>query len=250
MSSKKGLKKWLLVPDTHRPYHDKRAVELVLKVGESLKVDGIALLGDYGDFYAVSSHDKNPNRARNLEFEIEDICQGLDEFDALGAKEKIFIAGNHEDRLERFLMTKAPELFNVVKIPELLGLAERGWDYVPYKDHTTIGKLYLTHDTGKAGKFAHYSALEADFQSNVIIGHTHRLGYAVVGNAKGKPHVGAMLGWLGDVDQVDYMHRIKAKRDWALGFGVAYMEPNGHCHVQPIPIVDYKCVVQGKLFKA
>lgn len=245
----KGLKKWLLVPDTHRPYHDAKAVELVLKVGDAIGVHGVAILGDYGDFFAVSSHDKDPNRARNLEFELENINQGLDEFDALKPKEKIFVAGNHEDRLERYLMTKAPELFNMVKVQELLYLKDRGWKYVAYKDHVQIGKLYLTHDTGTAGATAHVKALN-DFQSNIVIAHTHRLGYSVVGNAKGKPHVGAMLGWLGDANQADYMHRIKAKRDWALGFGIGYMEPNGNCHVQPVPIVDYKCVVDGKLFKA
>jgi hypothetical protein len=61
--------------------------------------------------------------------------------------------------------------------------------------------------------------------------------------------VGASFGWLGDKNSVDYMHRVKVNRDWAHGFGVAYLEPNGNVHIQPVVIVDYKCVVGGKLYK-
>lgn len=241
------MKKILIIPDTHVPYHDKRALDLMLKVGKDFKPDTVAILGDFADFYSVSSHSKDPNRKRNLEFEIEAVNKELDKIGKLGADVNIFIAGNHEDRLERFLMDKAPELFNMVQVKQLFRLRERGWRYVPYKDNARIGKLYLTHDTGTAGATANVRALN-DFQYNVAIGHTHRMGYNIIGNARGEPHVGAMLGWLGDVKQVDYMHRIKAARDWCLGFGVGYMEPSGVVHLQPVPIVNYKCVVGGKLF--
>jgi predicted phosphodiesterase len=243
------LKKILIIPDVHRPYHDKRAWSLLLRVGMAFKPDKIVTLGDFADFYCVSSHDKDPNRVNGLEAEVADVNVALDELDQLKAKEKIFITGNHENRLERYLMTKAPELFNMMGIKELFQLKKRNWKYVPYKNHIKIGKLHITHDTGKAGKYAHYQSMD-DFQDNTVIGHTHRLGYTVVGNAKGVPHVGAMFGWLGDVEQVEYMHRIKALRDWALGFGIGYEEPNGNMHLQPVPMVDYKVVVEGKLYKA
>lgn len=240
------LEKLLFVPDTHVPYHDVKAWSLLLKVGKVLRPDRIVILGDFADFYAVSDHDKDPNRARGLESEIKSCRERLDELDALGASKKYYVSGNHEDRLERYLMRRAPELFNMVKIPEILGLRERGWSYVPYKSDVRIGKVYITHDTGVAGANAHQRAL-TDYQTNVIIGHTHRLGYAVVGNAKGEPHVGAMLGWLGDFDKVDYMHSIKARRDWAHGFGLGYMRPDGVVHIHPVPIVRNSVVVEGKL---
>jgi hypothetical protein len=87
------------------------------------------------------------------------------------------------------------------------------------------------------------------FQHNIVIGHTHRLGYAVEGNAQGERHVTAMFGWLGDVEQIDYMHRVKAIKDWSLGFGIGYLEPKtGTVYLVPIPIVNYTCVVEGKLY--
>ena len=43
---------------------------------------------------------------------------------------------------------------------------------------------------------------------------------------------------VGDVRQVDYMFRVKANRDWALGFGVGYVRDNGFVYLQPVPIVE------------
>lgn len=220
----------------------------MLRAARSAKVDNVVILGDFIDCLAVSSYPRPPDRGLDLGIEIDAARKALDEVEAVCHGDRIYVSGNHEDRLQRYLSEKAPALFNTVKIDRLLGLADRGWKYVPYRQHTKIGKLYVTHDAGKAGINAHRDALGA-FQGNVLIGHTHRLGYAVEGNAKGKPHVGAMLGWLGDVNQVDWMHRIRALRDWALGFGIIYVEDDGCVHITPIPIVNGKVVVEGKLIK-
>lgn len=242
------LQKILFVPDTHIPYHDTKAWALMLKAAKAFKPDIINIQGDFADFYAVSSHSKNPNRRRNLEWEVDQVKQGLDDLDALGAKVKKYVSGNHEDRLERYLMDKAPELFNMVTIPDVLELRKRGWTYVPYKSDTRIGKLYSTHDTGCAGRNAVFSNLNT-YQHNVVTGHTHRMAYIVEGNAKGEAHLSASFGWLGDVKQTDYMHRIKSARDWALGFGTGYLAENGVVYVTPHPIIGYTCLVEGKFYK-
>ena len=243
------LEKILFIPDCHIPYEDKRAYELMLKVARDLKPDHLIILGDFADFYGVSSHSKDPNRMLKFDKEVEATKRRLEELKKLKAKNMVFVAGNHENRLERYLMDKAPELYNMVTIPELFKLKEFGFKYVPYKNDYKLGKLYVTHDCGNAGRFAHNKALDT-YQHNIIIGHTHRLGYSVEGNADGERHLGAMFGWLGDVREVDYMHRVKAARDWALGFGMGYLDKStGYIYVTPIPIVDYSVVVNGKLYR-
>lgn len=246
---KKEVEKVLICPDVHVPYHDKKAFDLFLKVGKLLKPDHCILLGDFADFYAVSSHDKDPNRALKLDFEIEETKKALAQIKALKAKNNVFIAGNHSDRLERYLKKTAPELYNLLSLEKVFDLKKNGWEYVPYKHSYKLGKINFTHDVGVAGRFAHYKALDA-FQHSVVIGHTHRLGYAVEGNAQGEYHVTAMLGWLGDVKEIDYMHKVKALRDWSLGFGIGYLEvKTGIMHIQPIPIVNYSCLVEGEIIK-
>jgi len=220
----------------------------MLRAGKLFRPDVVCILGDFADFYSVSSHDKNPNRAADLQFEVDDVRRGLKELMSLGASRHIYVSGNHEDRLERYLMQKAPALFNAVKVDEVLGLKDLDWEYVPYKQHVMLGKLHITHDCGNAGAYAHYRAQET-FQGNVIIGHTHRLGYAVVGNAAGKPHVGAMFGWLGDLDQIDYMHKASALRHWAHGFGLGYRQSNGNVLLVPVPIVEGACLIEGRMVR-
>lgn len=247
--SKQKLEKILFIPDSHVPYQNKEAFELMLKAGKSFKPDHVIILGDFADFYAVSSHSKNPERALKLKDEIDQVKEALNQIKQLGAKNNQYVSGNHEDRLERYLRDKAPELFNFISIPKILGLKEKGFNYTPYKQSYKIGKLNVTHDTGNCGRNAHQKALDT-FQHNIIIGHTHRLGYLVEGNANGERHVSAMFGWLGNVEEIDYMHRVKAVKDWTLGFGVGYLDTKtGVVYVTPVPIIKNTCLIEGKLIK-
>jgi predicted phosphodiesterase len=242
-----SVKTALLQPDSHWPFEDKKAWELVMRAGEVLKPHWYVILGDALDLFSVSAHDKDPSRKLFLDDEIEYAKRKLIEIGKrIKPKEKIFIAGNHCYRLERYLIKNAPELFKSVKIQDLLELDKLGWRYVPYRDHYQIGKLFLTHDCGKAGANAHTDARDA-FEGNVVIGHTHRMAYAVKGNVKNKPHFGAMLGWLGSADAADYMFKIRAARDWTLGFGVAYVEAGGNVHLETKPLVNYRVVINGKI---
>ncbi len=242
------LKRILFVPDCHHPFVDKQAWDVMLRAGEVFRPDIIVVLGDFGDFYSCSAHDKNPTRTNDLEFEVGKIREARAQLDKLGASKKIFIEGNHEFRLARYLASNAPAVFKMLSVPELFELTENGWDFVPYKDSCRLGKLHLTHDTGTAGQNAHRQAMSA-FQGSVIIGHTHRMEFSVMGNADGPPQVGAMFGWLGDLSEIDYLHAIQAKRNWTTGFGLGWMEPNGVVHLQPVPIVNGACCVLGQIIR-
>lgn len=232
------------IPDTHAPYHDKRKFNTAVAALKKFKPDILVVLGDFADCYSVSDHSKSPDRERRLEYELYDVNLCLDGLDSVGAKRKEFIMGNHEDRFDRYIANRAPELHGLVSIADELHLKERKWNVTPYKSYLQIGKLYVTHDCGHAGKYAHYQSQDS-FQDNIVIGHTHRLGYTVVGNAKGVPHVAAMFGWLGDVNKIDYEHRVKVLRNSAHGFGIGYLMNDGCVHIQPVPFVRGGVVIEG-----
>lgn len=240
-----------IIPDVHVPFHDKRAWKLMLKVVEARKPQVCVILGDFGDFYSVSSHQKNPAK-RNLLLldEVAECNLALDELTRVLPKscEVHFIQGNHEERLDRYIASRAPDLFGLCDTKALFKIAERGWHYTPYRAHVKVGKVYYTHDTGKAGASAHTQA-ERAFSDNAVIGHTHRMAFTVQGNTRGSPHVAAMFGWLGDINAAEYMHQINARRDWTLGFGTGWMRDDGVTYLQPHPIVGYTCCVDGKLYK-
>lgn len=254
------LEKLFFIPDTHVPFEDKRAFRLVLKAIKAFRPDHLVILGDFLDCFAISAHTKDFKKRPSFREELlaGSAALALLESSVSDSCKRYYVEGNHENRLSRYLSSDRalPVLkplvdaglidLDKVTIPALLDLKKRGWVWAPYKEHLKIGKLHVTHDVGKAGIAAHLDA-EATFQSNAVIGHTHRLNYAVRGNMRGKAHVGAMFGWLGDVCEVDYMYRARALRDWSLGFGVGYKEPNGTVHLTPVPMVDYRCMLEGKL---
>jgi len=246
--------KILVIPDVHIPYHDKKAWKLMLRTMKEFKPRHVVILGDFADFYDVSSHSKSPERRFKLDEEINQVKDALDDVALLGASNQVFIAGNHEYRLTRYLESAAPELHNIISIPKILELEKKKFKYVPYKESYKLGKMNFTHDIGSAGRYAHYKAADT-FHQNIVIGHVHRMGYAVEGNAEGERHVSASFGWLGDAKAADYMHKVKINRDWCLGFGIGYLDtPTGCVYLTPVPIINHKnksysCLIEGKLYK-
>jgi predicted phosphodiesterase len=243
------LEPLLVVSDAHIPFHSPVWWDLLLQVGRDLRPKTLVVIGDFADFYAVSDHDKSPDRANQFDRELDTVDACLDQLDALGAPDKLYVEGNHEDRLRRYLM-KNPALAGVVSTERLLRLKERGWQFVPYKHHDSRGAVHFTHDVGTSGRNSVYKALEL-YQHSVITGHTHRMAYIVEGSATGECKLSAPFGWGGDVEQVEYMNLAKARKDWALGFGVGYHDPSsGYIYFVPVPVVHGTAVVNGKLYRS
>lgn len=182
-----------------------------------------------------------------LQDELEDANRGLDEFDRLYPEaRKIFIAGNHEQRLQRYIFDRCPALFNVVPtVDNLLKLHQRGrWEYVPYGKHIRIGKMLFTHGTLARAHTA--AAMLVKYEHNVCFGHIHRIEEALKVNALGEAHVAFTPGWLGDEAQMDY---IQDFANWVHGFAIVYHLADGTFHHTIHKIVGGRTVVHGKLFR-
>jgi len=243
------VSKILIVPDAHIPFEDEKAYGLMLKAARVIKPETVVILGDFADFMSVSSFDKSPDQAIQFEYELEKANARLDELDALGAKHKYYLCGNHEDRLPRLLKRQALALYSTLTVAKVLRLKERGWHYSHYGDHITIGKVSYTHDTGNLGPYAHIRSGQV-FESSVVHGHTHYAGVGYFGNARGDTHVAIQSGWLGGKKAAEYLSQIKQSRNWQHGFTFGYKELGGETHLQFIPIIKGVCWVDGKRISA
>jgi predicted phosphodiesterase len=144
----------LVIADTHVPYHDKAALEIALEQGYKKGVDTILMLGDWFDFYSVSNWIKDPRR-RNFAAEIQTSYEMLATIrDVFGDSMRIVAkVGNHEERLERYMKVKAPELLDVevLKIDTLFNRGGRhdntdlGITVVGDKRIVKIGNLNCIH---------------------------------------------------------------------------------------------------------
>ncbi len=240
-----------LLPDIHAPYHDEAALSIALNGLAHAGVSIVAQLGDLVDNHIVGGHgDIDPRHAKPYDVEIDSARRVRERIEALGCGRQIMLEGNHETRLMRYVLNKAPEIVGQLPtIRELLGFESPSWEWHPYGTSAKIGHLNLTHCIdGRAGPTEHMRA-RSDYESNVCLGHTHRAGIHYAGNARGESRVGAMLGWLGDKSAIKYVSQVKANRYWQHGFGLAYLEPDGNIHLHFVPIIDQRAVVHGKVIR-
>ena len=248
-SDNSRLQRVLIFGDAHIPYHDRTAWRVMLAAAEDFAPDIIVCLGDLADCYSVSGYTGDPSRPLRWEDELIAVNDALDELDSIGAERKVFCAGNHEDRLPRYLAKRAPELYQSTSIPSVYRIEERGWEYVPYGQSVNIGQVMFTHDLDRYGIYAVRHALR-DAGTNVCIGHVHRACIWYEGSMSGNNQVAASFGWLGGVEHATYRHRVRAERDWQLGFGLGYLEPDGVMHLVAVPIIDGRCVIEGRRVSA
>lgn len=240
------MKKILILPDLHAPFHSEEAYGLFLKCAKLINPDILVIIGDFADFHGVSRYPAPPEPTSFME-EVMEVNRQLDRLEGIG-KRKIFLCGNHEKRLESYLIRNAPELYGMLTVEDLLELKRRKYEYHPYHQPVEIGKLYLVHDTGYAGKNALRQTL-GDMQGNVVTGHTHHFGDIIEGNLRGESHLSASYGWLGSTDEIDYLSKPKVMRDWQNGFGYGYLLPNGNAHMVPVPFIEGAAMFEGQVVK-
>jgi predicted phosphodiesterase len=103
------LKKIGIMSDIHFPYHDLAALTCAIKHLKDQKIDCLYLLGDIFDFYAISRHEKDPDKRdfkREVEMNREFLQRLRDIFRDIPIYYKL---GNHENRYARALNNDAEE---------------------------------------------------------------------------------------------------------------------------------------------
>jgi predicted phosphodiesterase len=232
---------WVVMNDLQIPFQDPKAVALVLDFVKDLKPHGVILNGDVVDCYALSTFDKNPLTPATLALEIT-LAGNLMTALAPYTKERHWLGGNHEDRLRRFLWSKAPMFQGLgdLEFRNLFHLVEHGFQWAPYGDIHHLGKLAVTHGSivrqhsGLSAR-AHYDK----YGQSVLVGHTHRLGAYYHSNLAGV-HGAWENGCLCLLTPEYAQHP-----DWQLGFSVVHVESNGQFQVELIPVIRSEALIYG-----
>lgn len=158
--------------------------------------DKIIIMGDFLTLNCLSAWDMNKRMKMEGRRYFDEIVQGNEALDRMfhglnidnqrlrKNKKKlyipdiIYIEGNHEDRLTRY-MESDPTFQGTVSIPKDLQLAERAIKWVPYREyyhHNGIAFTHIPHNSVKpvSGKYHVHKAMDCTIQS-VVYGHTHKL---------------------------------------------------------------------------
>jgi hypothetical protein len=250
----------LNIPDCHIPWHDKKAYGIMLDVAsdhhERLGLTEINIMGDFLDFFWCSLHPKLPGAMtlkETVQSEIAEGCKALEELRKRFPGVKInFIEGNHEQRLQRWIVKKCPELWDLeeLTLPYLLKFKDHDINYVPFGKcqlYRCLGTDYiLRHQPFNQGKHCAASSI-ANKHTCLGFGHTHRRQSFSETDAFGNEIFANSLGWLGDSSApvFDYMDT----DHWVQGFEIVHALDGKIVQNDYISIRKGKAIYNGVLYE-
>lgn len=215
----------LIAGDFHVPYHDKQAVQAVLRFAKNFKPTHVVIHGDLVDFEAFSRFLKDPREVADPQEELDAARKLLRSFRQAAPKARlIFGIGNHEHRLQSYLLKSAPALISLrsINLAELLGLDQ--WTVVLHESFVKLGNLITQHGVSY-GPTTDRKNIARFGGFNVAQGHSHRLKQTFVRSLHGV-HSVVETGCLCGLEP-----KYTAHPDWQHGFATF---DNGHLRVHVI----------------
>ena len=274
----RAVKSALIIPDsqhgfrwnydrkTIEPMHDERALACVVELAKLMQPDEIILLGDMLDLapWALKfPRDKSlANTTQPSDAALYDFLYQL----RSASRHSVchYVAGNHEDRIDRAILERLgeaeglrqandPNGHGVLTVPHLLALDSLDIKYIEYKDEYWLwNKVRVWHGTlvRKGGGKTVASMAQAG-QHHEVVGHIHRLELAMktLWGPNGSRTVTFMSP--GCLTRLDGMVPAATPRvDWQQGVGVAYLDRDGTVSMMPIPINNGRLIWQGEIISA
>jgi hypothetical protein len=239
--------------DCHFPYIDRKAYNLAIGVLKKVGINELILNGDFADFYGLNSHGENLNVRESFDNEIDSIVHELGELGRIFPDAKrIFICGNHEFRLERYITNEAKGFHNIVTIEKILFLKELGYEFIPYGPSQSykVSTLNIRHEpVGGGENFACATVKKAG--ASVLFGHHHQIQEHQKVTIDGSYHRAISVGCLCDKNH-PVMNYVKNFHQWQLGFAIITVinDKTWFCqNIHIIPGDKYRCQANGKIYE-
>jgi predicted phosphodiesterase len=213
------MSKILVIPDTHFPFTDLKALKEIIKFSKKFKPDAIVQLGDLYDNYCFSKFRRsldlvNPEEevraARNT---AELMWKSLQE---TSKKAECYqLLGNHCERLMKKILERCPEFESIVEesIANLYTFKGVKTNY-DARDYIELeGILFLHGFMCGVGKHLH------QFNQSVVVGHSHQ-GYTFFEKHKDKILFELNAGHVGDIKSRPFAYMPTKISKSTKGFGI------------------------------
>ena len=142
----KGYKRVAVFSDIHVPYHSISAITTALDFCKKEKPDALLLNGDTLDAFQLSKFVKDP-RKRHFADELKMMKQLIEVFQKTLKCKIFFKYGNHEERYEHFLFSKAKELVGIdeFELDSIIKARVNGIDIIKDKRIIHLNGLNVIH---------------------------------------------------------------------------------------------------------
>jgi predicted phosphodiesterase len=227
-----GAGTWLVLSDVHAPYHDRRTLDAAVKHAKRFgrELTGVLLNGDTLDCHDLSDHDKDPGAPRY----VEEVRVGAELVKWLRGRfprvQIVVKEGNHEERLTRYMLNRAPALFGLdaVTMPSLLELDAAGAEWVGDRRVIHMGRLNVVHGHEYRGGGGVHPArwLLMRTGASAMCGHFHRIDHTSVKNIRDRSRAAWSIGC------ACYLHpRYMRLNQWENGYAVVTVHEDGDFEV-------------------
>lgn len=248
---------WDFKKRTLIPYHDERALDIVLQVASEVKPDTIVLLGDMLDLTSwTTKFPRKPENRFTTQPALEAFHEWLVRLRMGNLTADIeYMEGNHEERIEKFLTLQADELLGLMgteeepllSVPYLLKLSGLNIRY--HKHDFWMDDLRFRHgDVVRKGGGATVAASVREATCHEVFGHIHRreLAYRSIPGRSGSYSVfSTSPGCLCRVDGI--VPGSDPNADWQQGISLLTSFEDGTCSVENIPLDRGRAVFRGKM---
>jgi len=214
----------LILSDVHLPYQDNAAITAIFDAIKPGDIDGVLLNGDLLDFYGLSRFIRDPKK-RSISGELQALAQFYSVLRVNYPVKIYYKFGNHEERYDHFLWSKAAEIADVdeFNLEEVIKRRMPGVEVIKDKRIINFGSLNIIHGHEYAsGIFQSVNVARGLFLKSKVSslqGHAHQVSEHTETDMNGKITTTWSVGCLCD------MHPDYAKLNkWSQGFAVAERE--------------------------
>ncbi|MEF3112442.1 hypothetical protein [Streptomyces chrestomyceticus] len=239
------MKRIVFISDLQMPLEHKKANRNIIRFIHDYQPDEVVNIGDITDYTAPARWSAGrraeygmsvlEEAAYTRKHHIEPLRAGYDGPVTL-------LGSNHGERPHRYLVDRAPALYDVGTFREdrLLHLDDYGIRFEPLSYDFAPGWT-ATHGHARGISLSRYAggaALNAAkrLQRSVIMGHTHRAG--IVSESTGvhgcRTLTGVEIGHLMEISKADYLGPARLA-NWQMAFAIAYVDTKGVTpHIIPV----------------
>jgi predicted phosphodiesterase len=235
-----GPARILVVSDLHIPYHDGTAMQAAFEYAKSQGIEDVYVNGDLVDFYQLSRFDRDPNVV-GIQEELRILGEFLSWLRENFSGRLWWKLGNHEDRFDRYMIAKAPELYGLpaLSVAGLVGADDYGIEMVGSRTLTRMGKLNVVHghEFGES-IFSPVNPARGLFlraKCSTIAGHHHATSEHHENNLNGDGMACWSVGCLCDLRP---SYRPFAFTRWNHGFAIIELDADGAFVVRNHRIID------------
>jgi len=242
----------VIIPDSHGKHIEQAAAAAMLADMDELKPSEVVMLGDHIDCSGFLAQHHTLGHVAESEYSFEEDIGATNDFlDAIQARcsgQIHYLEGNHERRIESWIVTQtlrhkqdAKYLRKLFGVEKCLNFEARGIKHYRQSERygglsipctIKLGHCYFTHGT-RTGPGAALKTLQ-DFSGNVVFGHTHTPSVA----SKRSVSDDNIYAWNpGCLTQLQPLWQHTQITNWGHGYAIQFVNGSGEFLHINVPIL-------------